>query len=215
LKTAPLYPSKPYFVLTALFSLIPVLNNKYPALFFPSVPAGWVEIIATLAGVYTAFKGLGYGWAILQARSTAKDWILQASQNRKTTETSDPNDVITAGRSVSRLVRNVDEDLREIGPDFTLESLSRLEGYLPELLMEVTDEESGRIRLGIVGVYIGEILCRLKGWEWFFRSDPALKQFAFLPSTIHQKGKTIDPFEIASKAFVEKGFLKRFLAGLQ
>lgn len=215
MKSKILYSPKPYFVLAALFSLIPVLNNKYPNSFFPLVPAGWVEIITTIAGVYAAFKALGYWWAILQVRSEAKAWILQAGQNRKVPETSDHNDVVNAGRYVARLVRNVDEDLREINPDFSLTSLNRLGRYLSELLMEVEGEESGRIRLGIVGVYIGETLCRAKGWEWFFKSDPSLKQFSFLPSVVHKNGKTIDPFEVAAKAFNEKTSLMGLLGDIQ
>jgi hypothetical protein len=215
LKTRLLYSSKPYFVLAALFSLVPVLNNKYPALFFPSAPEGWVTIIATGAGIYAAFKGLGYAWALIQARAEAKAWIVQVAQNRKVIENPDPNDVINAGRSVTRLVRNVDEDLREIGPDFSWESLGRLEHYLTELLMEVDDEEKAKIRLGIVGIYIGETLCRSKGWEWFFKPDTSLKQFLFLPSVIRKNGKVIDPFETAANAFNEKKSLSRFLSGLQ
>jgi len=214
LKSKILYSPKPYFALAALFSLIPVLNNKYPNSFFRLAPAGWVEIIATAAGIYAAFKALEYWWAILQVRSEAKVWVFQAGQNRKVPKTFDHNDVVNAGRYVTRLVRNVDEDLREIKPDFTLDSLNRLGLYLPELLMEVEDEESGRIRLGIVGVYIGETLCRTKGWEWFFKSDPSLKQFSFLPSVIHKNGKTIDPFEVASKAFSEKKSLMTLLGDI-
>lgn len=215
MKSRILHYPKPYFVLAALFSLIPVLNNKYPNSFFPLVSAGWVEIIATAAGIYAAFKALDYWWAILQVRSAAKAWILQAVQNRQVFETSDHNDVVNAGRYVTRLVRNVDEDLREIKPDFSFDSLKRLGRYLPELLMEVEDEESGRIRLGIVGVYIGETLCRAKGWEWFFKSDPSLKQFSFLPSVVHKSGKTIDPFEIAAKAFNGKTALMDLFGDIQ
>lgn len=213
MKTKILYSSKPYFVLAALFSLVSVLNNKYPALFFSAVPEGLVTVITMGAGIYAAFKGLSYTWAVMQARAEAKAWILQVIQSRKVVENPDPNDVINAGRSVTRLVRNADEDLREIGPDFTLESLDRLERYLPELLMEVESEENARIRLGIVGVYIGETLCRSKGWEWFFKPDTALKQFIFLPSEVRKNGKVIDPFEVASKAFAEKIPLTRLLSG--
>jgi hypothetical protein len=215
LRITPLYSPKPYFVLAALLSLLPVLNNQYPDFFFPLVPAGWVEILAVVGGVYAAFKGMTRGWAILQARSAAKVCIRQTIQKRKKKETPDPNELVNAGRTVSRLVRNVDEDLKEIGPDFTLESLIRLGRYLPELLMEVVDEESAQIRLGIVGVYIGEVVCRSKGWEWRFQPDPVLKQFSFLPSVIHKNGKTIDPFEVASKAFTEKIPLMDLLAGVQ
>lgn len=215
MKNKILYSSKPYFVLAALFSLIPVLNNKYPALFFPVVPDGWVTILATGGGIYVVFKGLSYIWAVMQARAEAKAWISQVIESRKVIENPDPNDVINAGRSVTRLVRNVDEDLREIGPDFSWESLKRLERYLPELLMEVDDEENAKIRLGIVGVYIGETLCRSKGWEWFFKPDTSLKQFIFLPSEIRKNGKVIDPFETASKAFAEKIPLTRLLSGVQ
>jgi hypothetical protein len=215
LKNKILYSSKPYFVLAALFSLIPVLNNKYPVLFFPVVPDGWVTILATGGGIYAVFKGLSYVWAVMQARAEAKAWISQVMESRKTVENPDPNDVINAGRSVTRLVRNVDEDLREIRPDFSWESLKRLERYLPELLIEVDNEENAKIRLGIVGVYIGETLCRSKGWEWFFKPDTALKQFIFLPSEIRKNGKVMDPFATASKAFAEKIPLTRLLSGVQ
>ncbi len=214
MKSKILYSAKPYFILAALFSLIPVLNNKYPALFFPAVPEGWVTLIATGGGIYAVFKGLSYVWAVIQARDEAKAWVLQVVESRKTVENPDPNDVINAGRSVTRLVRNADEDLREIGPDFSWESLGRLERYLPELLMEVDDEEKARIRLGIVGIYIGETLCRSRGWEWFFKPDASLKQFLFLPSVIRKNGKAIDPFETASKAFTEKKYLTRLLGVL-
>lgn len=214
MKNKILYSPKPYFALAAFFSLIPVLNNKYPQLFFSMVPEGWVEIIATLGGVYAAFKALGCWWAILQARAEAKAYVLQAAQNRKAPENPDHNDIVNAGRYVTRLVRNADQDLSEIKPDFSLESLKRLEGYLPTLLMEVEDEDSGRIRLGIVGAYIGETLCRTKGWEWFFKADPALKQFSFLPSVVQKNGKSIDPFEAAARSLTEKKSLIQLLGDL-
>jgi hypothetical protein len=215
LKSKILYSSKPYFILAALFSLIPVLNNKYPALFFPAVPESWMTLLATGGGIYAIFKGLSHVWAVMQARAEAKAWISQAMENRKAVQNPDPNDVINAGRSVTRLVRNVDEDLKEIGPDFSWESLKRLERYLPELLIEVDNDANAKIRLGIVGVYIGETLCRSKGWEWFFKPDITLKQFIFLPSEIRKNGKVIDPFETASKAFAEKIPLTRLLSGVQ
>jgi len=215
LKAKELYSPKPYFVLAALFSLIPVLNNKYPTLFFPSVPAGWVEIVTTIAGVYAVFKALGCWWEILQVRTAAKAWVLEAARNRKVPENPDHNDIVNAGRYVTRLVRNADQDLSEINPDFSMESLKRLEHYLPTLLMEVEDEDSGRIRLGIVGAYVGETLCRTHGWEWFFKADPALKQFSFLPSVVQKKGKAIDPFEASAKALTEKKSLLKLLGDLQ
>ncbi len=207
----PLQSPKPFFILTALFSLIPVLNNKYPGSFFPGIGSDWVEIVCTLTGTYTAFLGLGRLWAILQVRAAARVWIKQVNLTRLQGISNDENDVVNAGRSVSRLIRNVDKDLEEIKPDFTLESLKRLERYLPTLLMEVEDEESASIRLGIVGTYIGETLCRTYGWQWFFKANPALKQFAFLPSVIQRGGEQIDPFNLAGQGLAEKAPLIKFL----
>jgi hypothetical protein len=211
LKKKPLYSPTPFFALTALFSLVPVLNNKYPGAFFPAVGSDWVEIVSTLAGVYGAFLGMNRLWTILQVRAAARVWVKQLNITRLQGISQDENNVVNAGRSISRLVRNADSDLREIYPDFTWNSLKRLQGYLPTLLLEIQSEESAAIRLGIVGTYVGETLCRTQGWQWGFRSNPDLKQFAFLPSMVQKNGKQIDPFNLAAQAMAEKVPLLKFL----
>ncbi len=122
--------------------------------------------------------------------------------------------MITAGRYITRLVRNADEDLKEIKPDFTIESLGRLQGYLPELLGEVEDEESARILLGIVGVYLGETLCRNDHWQWFFKPAPELKQFVYLASEIHKEGKKADPFVLSAEVLTGSRSVHDILKGL-
>ena len=214
MKTKPLYSPTPYFCLAALFSLIPVLNNKYLGAFFPAVGSDWVELASTLAGVYAAFLGMSRLWAKLQVKAAARQWLKQVNQTRLQGISQDENDVVNAGRSISRLVRNVDKDLEEIRPDFSLDSLKRLQDYLPQLLIEVEDEESASIALGIVGAYIGETLCRTQGWQWFFKSNPSLKQFTFLPSVVQKDGKQIEPFNLAYQAMAEKAPLLKFLGPL-
>lgn len=211
----PLQSPKPFFILTAFFSLIPVLNNKYPGSFFPGIGSDWVEIVCVLGGTYTAFLGFGRLWAVLQVRAAARAWVKQVNLTRLQGISRDENDVVNAGRSISRLVRNVERDLEEINPDFTMNSIKRLERYLPTLLMEVEDEESACIRLGIVGTYLGETLCRAHGWQWFFKSNPDLKQFAFLPSVVQKNGKQIDPFNLAGQGLVEKAPLIKFLGNVE
>ena len=211
----PLYSPKPYFVLTALFALVPVLNTQFLLLFFPQVPSVVVDILSIVGGVFSAYRGMIFLWARLQARTEAKEWIRQTVGSRKAPEMMDSNDLVIAGRTINRLIQHMDEDLREIKPDFTIESLKRLGSYLPELLMEVEDEEGARIRLGIVGVYSGETLCRSNRWEWTFKSDPSLKQFSYLLSEIHRNEKRMDPFAVAAKALTEKIPMLQLLGDFQ
>src|SRR5258708_4207986 len=201
----------PYFLLASFFALVPVLNNKYPASFFPAIPAFGIEVVMTLGGVCAFVIGLGHWWAILQRTVLAKRLVLEAVENRNSPEDPDENDVITAGRYITRLVRNVDEDLKEIKPDFTMESLGRLQSYLPQLLSEVEDEQSARILLGIVGVYLGETLCRNDHWQWFFKPATDLKQFVYLASVIHKEGKKVDPFALSAKVLTGENSISNVL----
>ena len=194
----------PYFILTALLGLVPVLNHKYPATFFPAVSPWWVEVVSVFGGVCAVVMGFSRGWAILNYRARSKNLILEAVENRHAVEKPEENDVVNAGRIVSRLVRNADKDLTEIKPDFTLDSLRRLQNYVSELMAEIDNEEDARIRLGVVGIYLGETLCRNLGWQWFFRADPSLNQFSYLASILRKQGKEIDPFAMASDLMMGK-----------
>ncbi len=200
MQTAKLHSPVPYFLLTALMGLVPVLNNKYPASFFPALSPGLVELLSVALGVFAAVMGFMRLWNRLVQRDKARRLIRKAVENRHIPEKPDPNDVINAGRIISRLVRNADEDLREIVPDFTPVSLKRLQDYLPVLMTEIDREEEARIRMGVAGVYLGETLCRNNGWKWFFKSDPALKQFSYLISVLRKGDKEIDPFHWAAGA---------------
>ena len=201
----------PFFFLSALCALVPVLNNKYPASFFPAVPPFAVEVIMTIGGVYAIVIAMGRWWTILQRKTFAKKLVVEVVADRKSPEDPDENDVITAGRFITRLVRNADEDLKEIKPDFTLESLGRLQRYLPQLLSEVEDEQSARITLGIVGVYLGETLCRNRQWQWFFRPAPDLKQFTYLASEIRKEGKNFDPFAFSASVLIGESSIAEVL----
>ncbi|HJT24807.1 MAG TPA: hypothetical protein VJ873_09535 [bacterium] len=188
------YSPIPYFLLTALLGLVPVLNNKYPTRFFPAIDPGLVELLSVGLGVLAAFLGLSRVWDILVRRSLARELVREAAANRQAAQNPEMNDVNNAGRLVSRLVRNADEDLLEIRPDFSLGSLNRLQHYLPALLDEIGKEEDARIRLGIVGTYLGETACRNLGWQWFFKADPSLRQFSYLVSAIRKGDKELDPY---------------------
>src|SRR5258708_7098200 len=174
----------PYFLLTALLALVPVLNNKYPTLFFPVLSPFWVEVFSVFGGVFTATLAFIRGWARLQKRARAKILVREVGQNRKPTDSLSENDAAHSGRLISRLVRNADEDLLEIRPDFSTSSLSRLYRYLPALMDEIENEEDARIRLGVVGTYLGETACRLFHWQWFFKAVTTLLQFGYLASFV-------------------------------
>jgi len=183
----------------ALFGLVPVLNNKYPSSFFPAVDPGLVEILSVVLGVVAAFLALSRGWDVLVRRSLARALVSQVVAGRQASQDVETNDISNAGRLVSRLVRNVDQDLMEIRPDFSEGSLRRLGRYLPVLLAEIEKEEDARIRLGIVGTYLGETACRHSGWQWVFKADPTLRQFSYLASALKKAGREIDPYAWAGE----------------
>lgn len=183
----------------ALMGLVPVLNNKYPAQFFPALSPWLVELLSVGLGVAAAFLGLSRGWDILVRKSLARVLVRQVAAGRQAEQDAETNDISNAGRLISRLVRNVDEDLKEIRPDFSEGSLKRLQRYMPVLLAEIEDEEGARIRLGIVGTYLGEAACRNFGWQWAFKADPGLRQFSYLASTLGKAGREIDPYAWAGE----------------
>ncbi len=193
-----LHSPVPYFLLVGLVSAVPLLNKLYPASFFPAAPPFAVTILSVFLGVGAALSGLTRAWAILQRRERSLTLLRQVAQWRDPPVTQEEKDVVMAGRSISRLARNADEDLREINPDFSMGSLERLPRLFPLLRQEVEKEEDARIRLGVLGTYLGETLCRNKGWKWFFRADPALRQFSYLASVVQREGKDLDPYAWAA-----------------
>jgi len=210
LSGAKFHPSWPYFLLTAVLGLVPVLNNKYPAQFYPALSPWWIEVIAVFGGVVTAFMGFSRGWALLGHFSRAKSLVRETISKRSRPETQDSEGSNNAGRMISRLIRNSDEDLREIAPDFTPSSLRRLARYSPELVKEIETEEDAQIRLGVVGAYLGEIACRNFGWKWKFLADPALGRFSYLVSVVQKEGAELDPFFLAGDLLMgRKAVLKQ------
>ena len=185
----------PWGVLSFLFILAVLFHGVCPRFFFPAFDGRQILILGALG--MAAFGALAFERSLSLSRRRRKASRLIRSLAGKRSPLSDPseNDVILAGRVVSRLTRNADEDLREINPDFSLASLHRLVRYLPLLLDEVQNEEDAFIRWGVAGTYIGETLCRQAGWNWFFKPDPALRQFSFLSSVLRQGGgRELDPY---------------------
>jgi hypothetical protein len=211
LKTRKLHSSLPYFFLVGLLAIIPVLNNKYPARFFPGFSPWGVEALSTFAGVVAATLGFMRLWARLEKGARAKALVLEAAASRHAADHPLDNDLATAGRFISRLVRNVDEDLREIGPDFSENSLQRLERFFPKLLREIESREDAFIRLGVAGVYLGEVACRNFQWQWHFKNDTALHQFGYLASLLQRQGKNLDPYAWAADLMAGKGKMAEFI----
>ena len=210
-----LHSPVPYLLLTALWALVPVLNNKYPSLFFPALSPGTVEILSVALGVAAACLGFSRGWDRLQHQALARRLLGEAAKERNARSSADDNEVNAAGRFISRLVRNADEDLLETKPDFSETSLRRLGRYLPRLLGEIETAEDARIRLGIVGAYLGETACRHLKWQWHFKADPALGRFGFLISVLRRDGKEMDPFLLAAEWMLGKRHWRQLLEALQ
>jgi hypothetical protein len=211
LKTTKLHSSTPYFFLVGLLGIIPVLNNKYPARFFPGFSPWGVEVLSTCAGVVAAVLGFMRLWGRLEKGARAKALVLEAVGSRRPADHPLDNDLATVGRFISRMVRNVDEDLREISPDFSENSLWRLERFLPKLLEEIESREDALIRLGVAGVYLGEAACRNFQWQWHFKSDPALRQFGYLASILQRRGQNLDPYAWAADLMAGKGKMAEFI----
>jgi len=206
-----LHSPVPYFILTALWGAVPVLNNMYPRSFFPSVSSFGVELLSVFAGVAAVTLGLFRGWAILLQREKARDLVRGIVRNPAADAQQDPNDRTQAGRTISRLVRNADQDLREIGPDFTPGSLERLARFFPVIMKEIESEEDARIRMGVVGVYLGETACRTGQWQWFFKVDPALQRFGYLASTLKKGERELDPFAWAVRTMTGQAPMDGFM----
>ncbi len=215
MKTGKLHSSWPYFLLVALFGLVPVLNNKFPSQTFPGASPWWVEVASTFAGVAAATMGFLRLWARLEKLARAKVLVLEAAGSRRAVEKPLDNDVASAGRVVSRLVRNVEEDLREIGPDFSKDSVRRLDRFLPKLLEEIGGKEDALIRVGVAGVYLGETACRNNQWEWHFKSDPDLRQFSYLASSIQKQGRNLDPFGWAAELMTGKAKITELIREIE
>ncbi|HVM33014.1 MAG TPA: hypothetical protein VMU88_07755, partial [bacterium] len=184
-----------------LWALAALLNRLAPRLFFPDFTP---QEVAALSGAGTLLFG-AWAWgkarALRARRREACRRIEAILQKRNPPAQADENEVMLAGRVVARLARNADEDLREIDADFSPESLGRLDAWLPLLLDEIQTEEDALIRLGVVGTYLGEVLCRHRGWRWFFKPDPALRQFSYLPSLLRRGERQLDPYAWAGELF--------------
>jgi len=210
-----LHSPAPWFGLMGLLALAPVLNNMYPAVFYPALPRFVVELVSVFLGSGAAAMGFLRVWNRLQRDSRAKTLVLQVAEWRTLTAPPAENEVATASRSITRLVANVDEDLREIAPDFTLVSLERLPKLLPVLLSEVGTEDEARVRLGVVGSYLGETLCRTKGYRWFFRADTSLRRFNYLASIVQKEGRELDPFLWAAGLLTGRRKIKDLIKEIQ
>jgi len=206
-----LHSPYPWFVLVALLALAPVLNNMYPVSFFPALPSFVVELVCVFAGSGAAAMGFLRVWNRLQSRSRTRALVRQAAEWRNASDPQEESEVANAGRSISRLARNADEDLREIGPDFSMASLARLPQLLPVLMEEVGNEADARIRLGVVGTYLGETLCRNQGYQWHFRADPSLRQFSYLCSIVKKEGRGLDPYAWASDLLTGRKKISDFM----
>ena len=183
--------------MAALFLSAGVFQSLYPGFFGGGIPSVWVWGFS-LAGA-AVFSSLGWGRTrrATRAQSGARDWVRRAIQDRQPALRPEPNDLRTVQRNIGRLERHVEEDLREIQPDFTLASLDRLTGHRNDFLAEVDGFEQARLLLGVLGAYVGCTLVRSKGWEWLWRADPLLKQFSFQASLVRKGGLEFDPFEAA------------------
>ncbi len=201
----------PWASLSFLFILAVFSHGVCPEFFFPAFDGRSILILGALGVAVFGALAFQKNAGINRRRREASRLIQALRGKRAPLGEPTENEVILAGRVVSRLTRNADEDLREINPDFSLASLHRLIRYLPLLLDEVECEEDALIRWGVVGTYLGETLCRQAGWNWFFKPDPALRQFSFLSSVLQRgPGRELDPYAWAADLFDRR----RGLAGL-
>ncbi len=211
----PSHPSPtPYLALSGLCLAAMAGNQLFPLFFFPAF-APWVSGLALdLLALSSALRAWVLYQALWKRRATALGLVEKILQGRdpKTFRTGSSAD--TAQRTLSRVIRNADEDLREISPDYSAASLSRLADFLPKLLDEMNTETDAMIRLGVAGAYIGETACRLWEWEWKFQADPSLRQFEYLASILDRQGISVDPFELAQKCYSGKMKAKDLAAKL-
>jgi hypothetical protein len=201
----------PWGVLSFLSVICVLSHGVCPRFFFPAFDSRWVLNLGI--GAMVVFAGLTFqrNRALNRRRRKASDLIRSLVEKRRPLENPSENDVILAGRVVSRLVRNADEDLREIDVDFSMASLVRLNCYIPLLLDEIESEEDAFIRWGVVGTYLGETLCRQLGWNWFFKPDPALRQFSYVSSVLRRGEKELDPFGWAADLFERREKLEELV----
>jgi hypothetical protein len=191
----------PYLILAGICLAAPVGNRFFPAFFYPVFAPWGVALVGGLAAIAASARAWFLYRAIGKRRKNAMVLMKKILQGRDSKTFLSGSSADRAGRTLGRVLRNTDEDLREMRPDFTVASLERLSGFLPELLDEIKSETDAAIRLGIVGAYLGETACRLWGWQWNFRADPSLRQFDYLASALERKGARMDPFELAGELF--------------
>lgn len=190
--------SLPFFILSILLVAGGILRGLYPNLFFPAAPRMGVLGAALLGGLLSGTVAYRRWSSTSRQRKNAIGLVQQIITSRKPTDQPIENDLANAERTISRLVRNADEDLKEINPDFTLESLLGLPAQLPVILGKIIKREDALIRLGVVGTYLGETACRCLGWVWQFRFDPSLERFGFLASVLRRGDMGLDPYALGA-----------------
>lgn len=191
----------PYLILAGICLAAPVGNRFFPDFFYPAFAPWGLALVGGLVGIAAISRAWFLYRGIRKKRMGAIVIMKKILQDRDSKTLLIGSFADRAGRTLGRVVRNADEDLREMRPDFTAASLGRLSGFLPELLDETKTETDAAIRLGIVGAYLGETACRLWGWQWNFRADTQLRQFEYLASVLERKGVLVDPFGLAEKLF--------------
>ncbi len=187
----------------------------YPALFFPAFANWAVDLFFVLLGGCACFRILARTRAASRDRRRALEWMNQALLKRDEVNAKEGPAAATAERTLCRLISNSDMDLREIRPDYSEESLLRLQAFMPELLEEINSGTDAMIRLGVAGSYLGETACRNWGWKWKFRSEPSLKQFEYLVSSLDRAGEQVDPFRLALNLFTGLSKARGIIATLK
>lgn len=194
----------PYIALAGVCAGALAGSQFFPDFFFPAFGSWVIGLFWDLAALGAAWRAWGLYQALWKGRAEAIARIEFLLRNRNSQKIQMGSSADTAGRTLSRVIRNADEDLKEINPDFTLDSLIRLSGFLPNLLDEIQSETDAKIRLGVVGAYLGETACRLWGWQWKFQSETSLRQFEYLVSILEKGKDRVDPFELAGELFSNK-----------
>ncbi len=187
-----------FLVLSVLLLASGLLRILFPNQFFPMVPLTGVIGSAVFGSVLFGMVAFRRWYFLFQKRKKALLLIKEIISGRKAANQPLENDLANAERTISRLVRNADEDLKEINPDFKEDSLPRLSSQIPILLDEIGNREDALIRLGVLGTYLGETACRSFKWAWKFQYDPLLGRFAFLASVLGKGERVLDPYALGA-----------------
>jgi hypothetical protein len=183
--------------LAVWFLLLGIANQARPYVFFFGIAPVWIWGIAILGFGIFGFIGARSIYVSHSQHVQALNLVERTLKDRQ----SDPHifdeEKSKIERSISRLSRNMEANLFEIHPDFSLRSIDRLKKVIPAFLNEIQTEFDAKIRIGILGVYIGETLCRNLKLRWKFQSDSQDAVFPFLSSIIGSETDPCDPFQLA------------------